>query len=210
MRFPLLSALAGITFVASTTSQLPVNQIAVFSSRPSADLIERLSSAYGHVVLTVNQSPVPKPEVLTFDNSTHILVWKFTKEQRDYLKKNKDFVGIEDDKVVHIAPFTGVQTGTNVEEQGSDAPSLDGSTNPLVNNAHLNGTPMVTQTNVPNWVSWLPGGQLAEIDVQLRHNANFVYRAWQESVSKPCHSKVTMSIHRPLAKESMPMLLIRK
>jgi hypothetical protein len=129
------------------------NQIAMFSSLPPVELIESLTTSYHYNILTANQSVAPKPQILTFDNTTHIMVWKFTKEQREYLKTHESFVGIEENNIVHIAPFNRNVSTPNVEEQGSDAPSLDGSQNGQSFNALLNGTRIITQRDVPNWVS---------------------------------------------------------
>ncbi|KAH8552513.1 peptidase S8/S53 domain-containing protein [Umbelopsis sp. PMI_123] len=127
------------------------NQIAMFSSLPPVELIESLTTSYHYNILTANQPVAPKPQILTFDNTTHIMVWKFTKEQREYLKTHESFVGIEENNIVHIAPFNRNVSTTNVEEQGSDAPSLDGSQNGQSFNALLNGTRIITQRDVPNW-----------------------------------------------------------
>lgn len=130
------------------------SQIAMFSSLPPPELIEKLALTMHYNVLTANQpSTAPKPEILTFDDTTHILVWKFTKEQREYLKTHPSFVGIEADNLVHIAPYNGALDTPDVEEQGSDAPSLDGSQSGQTFNALLNSTRSVTQMDAPNWVS---------------------------------------------------------
>ncbi|CAO3673240.1 unnamed protein product [Umbelopsis ramanniana] len=128
------------------------SQIAVFSSLPPPELINNLTANLHYKILTASQpSTSPKPEILTFDNTTHILVWKFTKEQREYLKAHPSFVGIEADNVVHIAPYNGTLDTPDVEEQGSDAPSLDGSHSGQTFNALLNSTPTITQRDAPNW-----------------------------------------------------------
>lgn len=130
------------------------SQIAVFSSLPPPELINNLTANIHYKVLTASQSSTsPKPEILTFDDTTHILVWKFTKEQREYLKTHPSFVGIEADNVVRIAPYNGTLETPDVEEQGSDAPSLDGSLSGQTFNALLNSTPIITQRDTPNWVS---------------------------------------------------------
>jgi hypothetical protein len=131
------------------------SQIAMFSSLPPPELIDKLTASLHYNILTANQpstSP-PKPEILTFDDTTHILVWKFTKEQREYLKTHPSFIGIEADNIVRIAPYNGTLDTPDVEEQGSDAPSLDGSESGQSYNALLNSTQTVTQSDTPNWVS---------------------------------------------------------
>jgi hypothetical protein len=148
---PSLAVLACVLVPIGHTIQ---SQIAVFSSLPPPELINNLTENLHYKILTASQpSTSPKPEILTFDNTTHILVWKFTKEQREYLKAHPSFVGIEANNVVHIAPYNGTLDTPNVEEQGSDAPSLDGSHTGQTFNALLNSTPTVTQRDAPNWVS---------------------------------------------------------
>ncbi|KAM3580418.1 hypothetical protein VKS41_007082 [Umbelopsis sp. WA50703] len=148
------------------------SHIAVFSSLPSQELLDSLAPVVRSNILSSSKSPAPAPEILTFDNHTHILVWKFTPEQQEMLKDHKDLIGLETNQIVRIAPFpvmgqsnnVGEQgsddananiyptpsKSPNVEEQGSDAPNLDGSAGQITN-AYLNGTRMSTQVNVPNW-----------------------------------------------------------
>ena len=155
MRLPLMMpSLAVLACVLVPIRHALQSQIAVFSSLPPPELINNLTANLHYKILTASQpSTSPKPEILTFDNTTHILVWKFTKEQREYLKTHPSFVGIEADNIVHIAPYNGTLDTPDVEEQGSDAPNLDGSRSGQTFNAMLNSTPIITQRDAPNWVS---------------------------------------------------------
>lgn len=163
-----LSAMVSLVEASASDSH-----IAVFSNLPSKEFLDNLTPVVRANILSSSKSPTPTPEILTFDNQTHILVWKFTPEQQDMIKNHEDLVGFETNQIVRIAPFPDSEEQSDmaaeqdeqdevvnvyplktldVEEQGSDAPNLDGSAGQITN-AYLNGTRMSTEANVSNWVS---------------------------------------------------------
>ncbi|OZJ06251.1 hypothetical protein BZG36_00844 [Bifiguratus adelaidae] len=115
--------------------------LAVFHAKPSLDFLDRVLNSDG----TVRAKSLHLPDILTFDDQTHILIWDGDDAQLDRMRNHPDVAHLESDQIVRIQPFNTKTAAIGIRNAYRELDVIE-----PVKTAATNST-IVTQTNTAGW-----------------------------------------------------------